>query len=267
MAFYAIKSKQDGRDISLLKFDTFEEARKSNNADMALFDPELAKECEFDEKTGTGIYVGEKTMWTTTWTIIGKSEPACDSKVGLGIDLTDYPRLKSLIDNACDKEPTVCDWHTPDNIYRFFYWEAIDWKSEDSLALRAELDHIRHAWMQIPEAGETQSDVLTHDDNGCDEEFETFFTEERSINMWFDDTPIEPLMGKYIPLSRSRLYDILVDYVNNDLAATELEYIYDALTSVCDHAEIRALGFGFCIPDDNEAPDFECTYPNDKEVR
>ena len=81
MYYLAIKTMQDGTEVSVAKFATLEEAREKNNRDMASYDIEAADTYDFDTATGTGFFVDANTMFTNAWHIT--EEPDINEEIVL----------------------------------------------------------------------------------------------------------------------------------------------------------------------------------------
>lgn len=182
------------------------------------------------------------------------------SKVALAIDKQDYPKLQYFIDNIFEAHE-ILDRETPDNTYRCIYWDDVCWCSTAAVTLQREIANIRHALIEICEDGDITQDILIEDDQGTDECFDEMLSWSGDICFWDDGWgnayPLTPVSsGRYshiYPISRNRVIQILVSYVENDLQATEDGYIYEALSGAgASNEEITALGLGYCIPDDEE---------------
>jgi len=53
-------------------------------------------------------------------------------------------------------------------------------------------------------------------------------------------------------VTKQQIIKIFQNYVLNDYEASSREYIEDALFAVADEYEIRELGFGWVLDEDNE---------------
>jgi hypothetical protein len=186
------------------------------------------------------------------------------SKVAIAIDFIDWPRIEPLVKNVTEAHMThdrhvIHDRPTPDNFYRCIYWDDVCWSTPEAQALENALSEIRHSFISISEDGNITIDNVESDERGIDEEFSELLSWSADICFWDDGVPLAPVSRytprykQYVPISRERAIQILTRYVENDMQAAELGYIYDALTCAgADHADIRALGFGYCIPSDEE---------------
>ena len=181
-------------------------------------------------------------------------------KVALAVDAVDYWIIEKDIDAI--ENITKADLHesvvTPDNTYLCVYWDDICWDMMQVRPLLKKLESFRHALITISEEGEIWKDIEESDSRGTDEEFQEVLSWNADICFWDNGAPLSPVcpyspkFSYYMPISRERVIQILSQYVDNDLNATETGYIYDALTLAgATHNEIEALGFGYCISEEN----------------
>ena len=175
-------------------------------------------------------------------------------KVALAIDLEFWPKVEPFLRDIPEGYE-VYDRETPDNTYRCVYWDDVSWNMPYTRPLLTCLEGIRHSLITInTDDGRIESDVLTEDDWGSDEEFYEVLSWSADISFWEAGQSLAPVYpytsssGHRIPISKDRMLRILTEYVCNDLAAASLGYIYDALSCAgASHEEIEALGFGYCI--------------------
>jgi len=182
-----------------------------------------------------------------------------DGKVAIAIDKRDWGRIESYIDKitgSCQQAPFMTEKTTPDNTYLCIYWDWLVWNktlwpSVDEYLLKM-LKNIRHSVICIFENDDIYVDVLTEDERGCDEVFEDILFWSGEIS-FYDTEDVLAEEGSCPLLSRERILDLFVSYVSRDAEATELSYIYDALSFAgADDDEIRKLGFGYVIPEKEE---------------
>ena len=179
-------------------------------------------------------------------------------KVALVIDMDHWQKVEPFLEDI-RAGYEVYDQETPDNTYRCIYWDEIVWNIAPEIsALLNCLEDIRHSLITInKDDGRIEHDVLTSDEWGTDEEFYEVLTWSADICFWDEHGVLTPICPwhkgykHYVPVSRERIVGILQSYIENDLAATETGYVYDALQNAgASHDEIRALGLGYCIPED-----------------
>ena len=182
------------------------------------------------------------------------------SKVAIAVDLNDWNKIDLLVSNIIEGHE-IHDVHTPDNTYRCVYWDDVCWGTAATHALEKTIGGFRHAFVEITEEGKIKTECVDCDDRGCDEEFYELLSWTADICFWEDGAPLTPISRSggtwhksYVPISRERAIQILTAYVENDVQAAETGYIYDALTQAgADHREIEALGFGYCIPEEDSS--------------
>lgn len=178
-------------------------------------------------------------------------------KVAIAIDKDFWPEVEPFIKDIPEGYESY-ERETPDNTYLCIYWDEIAWDRPETRPLQNVLENIRHSMIVInKDLGKIESDVLTDDEWGCDGEFYEILSWSADISFWEAGSslspiyPYSPRCGHCIPVSKDRIVRILSEYVTNDLSATEDGYIYDALSLAgASHEEMEALGFGYCIPED-----------------
>lgn len=171
-------------------------------------------------------------------------------KVAFAVDLDDWGLIANIVDEIAEN-PMITDRKTPDNTYRCVYWDDIYWGMYAShIELERVLADKRHAFIAISEEGNIQTEVV-------EEEFSELLSWTADICFWDAGAPLSPVypfsqrFDHYMPISRNRVIQILSSYIDNDLQATETDYVYEALTQAgATDAEITALGFGFVIPEE-----------------
>lgn len=178
-------------------------------------------------------------------------------KVALAIDKSAWPMVSPFLSDITEGYQSY-DYESPDNTYRCVYWDEINWAVPAVFPLLKRLETLRHSLITVnKDEGRIERDVLTEDEWGVDEEFEEVLSYSTDIMFWDEEgflTPVYPYSPRcehHIPISRDRVIRILSEYVTNDYSATESGYIYDALSMAgASNHEIEALGFGYCIPDE-----------------
>ena len=168
-------------------------------------------------------------------------------KIAVALDEYDFMNLKEKLDKA-PKPDLIKTMETPENIYRIVYWEDAVW-DYNALEFIEAIKEVRHAVFSIPEHGEIWSDIQPSDARGTDEVFHEILFWTVDICMRDDMSPLAP-EKEYIPMSRERVIDLFKAYVSADYESSEeVEYVYTTLKNAgCTDEEIRALGFGHCIP-------------------
>lgn len=176
-------------------------------------------------------------------------------KVALAVDANDYDVIASEIKtisemvSKIDRSEAV---KTPDNEYSVLYWNDISWDAPEIAPLLRKLEGIRHALVTIDEDKDIVEDFVPEDSRGVDEEFNELLAVEASMLYWPYGEGLTPLVAENsddVPISRSRLVQLLKDYMSWDLNGIGSDRIfYDNLIGIgFSHDEIIALGFGFCI--------------------
>jgi len=114
---------------------------------------------------------------------------------------------------------------TPDEKYQVFYWDYLQDGSKEHEAFLCDVEHIRHAIVGIDEDGDTWRDVMSYDDQGCDEEFEEILGLKGEIVLWnepFDDCELG-LIGDDIAKMR-RIYILCKSILETKLSDDDPYY-------------------------------------------
>lgn len=182
-------------------------------------------------------------------------------KICLAVDAHDYATIAAEVKEVAvaahgiDFSDTVT---TPDAEYVILYWDCINWDMPEVSALKERLSDMRHALITVDEEDNIVKDFKSWDDRGTDEEFDEILAVRSDILYWefgkSDMTPLAKEAEFVTPIPRERLIQLLKDYMSWDIYGIGNGAVfYDNLIGIgFSHEEIKALGYGCVIPEDEE---------------